>query len=111
MKWVGPLKAGDVVILPEATTHAALPWRPRDRARRVQLYRYCPQTRAGYALPPLEIPCILERLAPETVELIQSRTFGYQKEVAKLSVATAAWKLLTEKKRAAHAAVGSSHKL
>ena len=38
MKWVGPLNAGDVLIMPEATTHTALPWQPTDRARRVRMY-------------------------------------------------------------------------
>ena len=27
-------RAGDALLLPEATTHAVLPWRPRDRPRR-----------------------------------------------------------------------------
>jgi hypothetical protein len=85
------LSAGDAVIMPESTTHAALPWQPKDRSRRVQFFRFCPQTRAGYASPPLEIPSILERLAPETVELIESNTFGHRKRVVHDSVATSAW--------------------
>ena len=55
MKWVGPLSAGDVVIMPESTTHAALPWQPLDRARRIQVFRFIPQTWAGYANPPVRI--------------------------------------------------------
>lgn len=96
MKWVGPLSAGDVVIMPESTTHAALPWQPKDRLRRVQFFRFCTQTRAGYASPPLEIPSILERLAPETVELIESNTFGHRKKVLQDPVATAAWNWITQ---------------
>ena len=96
MKWVGPLCAGDVVIMPESTTHAALPWQPKDRSRRVQFFRFCPQTRASYASPPLETSSILERLAPETVELIESNTFGHRKRVVQDSVATAAWNRITQ---------------
>lgn len=96
LKWVGPLSAGDVVIMPESTTHAALPWQPKNRSRRVQFFRFCPQTRAGHASPPLEIIPILNRLSPETVELIESNTFGHRKQVVKDSVATGAWRRLGE---------------
>jgi hypothetical protein len=39
----------------------------------VQFFRFSPHTRAGYARPPLEIAPILQRLAPETVELIGAK--------------------------------------
>ena len=33
-------KAGDVVVMPEAVTHGALPWQPQDRERWVVVLRY-----------------------------------------------------------------------
>ena len=39
--------AGDVLIVPEATSHCVLPWQPADRARRVVLTRY--NSGASYA--------------------------------------------------------------
>jgi len=37
-------RAGDVVLFSEGTVHGALPWTPRDRQRRVCLYRFAPAT-------------------------------------------------------------------
>jgi ectoine hydroxylase-related dioxygenase (phytanoyl-CoA dioxygenase family) len=37
-------KAGDVVLFSEGTVHGAMPWTPKDRQRRVCLYRFAPAT-------------------------------------------------------------------
>jgi ectoine hydroxylase-related dioxygenase (phytanoyl-CoA dioxygenase family) len=37
-------KAGDVVLFSEGTVHGALPWTPKNRHRRVCLYRFSPAT-------------------------------------------------------------------
>ena len=74
IKWVGPLSAGDVVILPESTTHAALPWQPLDRARRIQVFRFIPQTRAGYANPPVRIAGVLQQCSPTCSVLVHVRS-------------------------------------
>ena len=120
MKWVGPLSAGDVVIMPESTTHAALPWQPLDRARRIQVFRFIPQTRAGYANPPvriwpalfctctiaaerdsravfvaqLETATLLDRLAPETRELIETVPGRRRKSIVE-GAALPAWRRLS----------------
>jgi len=37
---VAPVRAGDVLILSEATVHGILPWMPTDRLRRFLVLRY-----------------------------------------------------------------------
>ena len=34
------VRAGDILVVPEATTHAVAPWRPTDRMRRYVRFRY-----------------------------------------------------------------------
>ena len=46
MKWVGPLSAGDCVIMPESTTHVALPW--QVRAAHLVLFSLVPQGSSPY---------------------------------------------------------------
>ena len=38
------LKKGDVIFFSEATVHGALPWIPKEKQRRVALYRFAPST-------------------------------------------------------------------
>lgn len=40
------VRAGDVLLFSEGTTHGTLPWKPSDRERRVVLYRLAPPTTA-----------------------------------------------------------------
>ncbi|HIG16576.1 MAG TPA: hypothetical protein EYQ31_04385 [Candidatus Handelsmanbacteria bacterium] len=62
-------KAGDMVIITESLTHAALAWKPTDRMRRILVLRYHLQTQGGAGGIP---PEVIERLSPETVELISA---------------------------------------
>jgi ectoine hydroxylase-related dioxygenase (phytanoyl-CoA dioxygenase family) len=39
-------KAGDVILFSEGTVHGAMPWTPKDRPRRVCLFRFAPATNA-----------------------------------------------------------------
>ena len=41
------LFAADILMIPEALVHGALPWLPTDRLRRVLVLRYRPHTKAG----------------------------------------------------------------
>ena len=77
-------RAGDALLLPEATTHAVLPWRPRDRPRRTLMLRYQPQWLHDSHDDPSRTwpPTVLERLAPETLELLDSAHVTHTKGVA-----------------------------
>ncbi|AWT60965.1 MAG: hypothetical protein DF168_02190 [Candidatus Moanabacter tarae] len=83
-------KAGDVVIIPELLTHGVLTWRPRNRDRRFLMLRYVPQFLGpiGDNLPfpfPSEI---LERLSPETRELIEFVPRSRTKEIVMQEIVT-----------------------
>ena len=47
-----------------------LPWQPLDRARRIQVFRFIPQTRAGYANPPVRIAGVLQQCSPACSVLV-----------------------------------------
>jgi len=71
--------AGDVVIIPECLTHGVLPWKPVDRQRRVLTLHYRPHHRQ----PGRPIPeAVKERLAPETLELLETAHYTHKKEIA-----------------------------
>ncbi len=71
--------ARDVVIIPECLTHGVLPWKPVDRQRRVLTLRYRPHHRQ----PGRPIPeAVKERLAPETLELLETAHYTHKKEIA-----------------------------
>ncbi len=71
--------AGDVVIIPECLTHGVLPWKPVDRQRRVLTLRYRPHHRQpGRPIPEV----VKERLAPETLELLETAHYTHKKEIA-----------------------------
>lgn len=76
-------KAGDIVIISELLTHGTMPWKP-DRDRRTLVLRYQPQHQGGTTNIPEPI---LERLLPETRELIERQGFNHVKEVVKTSLA------------------------
>jgi ectoine hydroxylase-related dioxygenase (phytanoyl-CoA dioxygenase family) len=77
-------KAGDVVIASDQIVHGALKWKPKDRARRFLVLRYAPQYMLAWTnerdvdLPPE----ILERLSPETRELLSKEYINHTKEIA-----------------------------
>ena len=70
--------AGDVVIMPECVTHGVLPWRAADRQRRVLTLRYRPHHRQAGPIP----EAVKERLAPETLELVESAHYTHEKKIA-----------------------------
>jgi ectoine hydroxylase-related dioxygenase (phytanoyl-CoA dioxygenase family) len=74
-------KAGDVVFMSEMVSHGVLNWKPKDRDRRFLTLRYAPQYIASSGKFPDEI---LERLSPETRELVAVTGYAHTKEVAKL---------------------------
>lgn len=61
-------------------THGMLEWQPKDRIRRILVLRYKPQC-AGLVMSYTDE--IVERLDPETQELIRTAHYSYIKEVAK----------------------------
>ena len=71
-------RAGDFLIISELTTHGVLRWRRKDKDRRFLILRYVPQYQGKMSLPEE----ILERLAPETQELVSVVGYGHQKEIA-----------------------------
>jgi len=77
-------KAGDFVIISELLTHGVLRWRRKDTDRRFLILRYVPQYEGKMSLPEE----ILERLAPETQELVSSAGYGHQKEITHQEVVT-----------------------
>ena len=72
-------KAGDYLFCSELLTHGVLQWKPKDRDRRFLILRYRPQFEGRASLPQE----IMERLAPETQELVESAGYGHTKEIAK----------------------------
>lgn len=78
-------KAGTIVLMPEATTHGVLPWYPKDRARWVIGLRYQSQHLGGS----IEFDDdTLERLSPNTRELLQYAHYTYTKAIARMPVVT-----------------------
>lgn len=70
-------KAGDFVIMNELVTHSALPWFAKDRTRMILVLRYHPQYTGGGELP----KAILNRLSPETRELVSRAGYQDAKEI------------------------------
>ena len=72
-------KAGDVLVMPEALTHGALPWQPEDRERWVVILRYgikdTPMNFKKSNVSTNECPPYPEKwnqtLSPETLELVR----------------------------------------
>ena len=75
-------RAGDVVIISELLTHGVLRWKPTDRDRRILVLRYKPQYMGKHNFP----QPILDRLSPETQELVASAHFQHTKEIVKQDI-------------------------
>jgi len=75
-------KAGDFLVISELLAHGVLRWRRKDKDRRFLILRYVPQYEGKMSLP----EAILERLAPETQELVSSVGYGHQKEITQQDV-------------------------
>ena len=79
-------KAGDFLFCSELLTHGVLRWKPKGYDRRFLILRYRPQFEGRPSLPQE----IIDRLAPETQELVASASYGHTKEIAKRDVVTLA---------------------
>ena len=75
-------RAGDMMIMPEAMTHGVMPWIPTDRPRYVLGLRYQSQHLGGSQTWP---DGILEKLSPNTRELLQHCHYTYTKGIAQVS--------------------------
>ena len=64
--------------MPECMTHGVLPWKPTDRRRRMLVLRYRPHHRQAGSIPTE----IIQRLAPETQELVESAHYIHKKDIA-----------------------------
>ena len=83
-------KAGDAVIISELLAHGVLRWQPADRDRRFLMLRYVPQF-VGPTDDNLPFPFpdeILERLSPETRELIEFAPRSRVKEITQRDIIT-----------------------
>ena len=80
-------KAGDCIVSPESIFHGSLQWKPKDRDRRFVVTRYVPQHQQMYHTEedwPENLPQeFLDRLAPETRELIEIAWRSHEKEITK----------------------------
>ena len=74
-------KAGDIVIFRTDARCAAL---EEDRDRRFLVLRYFPQFSGRHSFP----QPILDRLSPETLELVESAGYGHIKEIVKQDAVT-----------------------
>jgi ectoine hydroxylase-related dioxygenase (phytanoyl-CoA dioxygenase family) len=70
-------KAGDFLCISELLTHGALNWKPTDRSREMLILRYCPQYEGKASLPQE----VIDRLSPETQELVSSAPYGQIKDI------------------------------
>ncbi len=77
-------KAGDFLCISELLTHGVLRWKPKDRSRQFLILRYRPQYEGKTSLPQV----IIDRLAPETQELVASASYGSIKEIVEQDVIT-----------------------
>ena len=77
-------KAGDFLCISELQTHGVLQWKPKDRSRQFLILRYRPQYEGKVSLPQV----IIDRLTPETQELVASASYGRIKEIAEHDVGT-----------------------
>ena len=77
-------QAGDIVVISELLTHGVLRWKPKDRDRRFLVLRYFPQYTGTHNLP----QPVLDRLSPETLELVASEPYGHIKEIVKQDAVT-----------------------
>ena len=72
------------MIISELLTHGVLRWKPKDRDRRFLVLRYFPQFSGRHSFP----QPILDRLSPETLELVESAGYGHIKEIVKQDAVT-----------------------
>ena len=77
-------QAGDAIVMSELLTHGVLIWKPRERYRRFLILRYKTQffqdSRGQREAFP---PEVMERLSPETRELVQPAYYTHVKDIVK----------------------------
>ena len=78
---VAPVRAGDVLILSEATVHGILPWIPTDRLRRFLVLRYGVQYSGTQPLLKLP-PQVAAKLSGRTQELMAYAHITHTKSLA-----------------------------
>ena len=61
-----------------AQAQGVLPWKPTDRRRRMLVLRYRPHHRQSGPIP----EAVIQRLAPETRELVESAHYTHKKDIA-----------------------------
>jgi hypothetical protein len=81
LKNVVPVKAGDVLLMPEALTHGVMPWAMREGSSRLMLiFRFDPQHNGSLA-EQLH-PAVEARLSDDTRELMQFAHVTHTKKCA-----------------------------
>ena len=70
-------KAGDFLCMSELVTHGVLRWKPTDRSRQMLILRYRPQYEGNVSMPQE----IIDRLSPETQELVSTASYGHIKDI------------------------------
>ena len=75
--------AGDAVIMAEQVFHGSLRWKPVDRDRRVLVMRYTLQYQLSRQQDMNMEQAVLDRLAPETRELLETGWRSHEKEISK----------------------------
>lgn len=79
-------RAGDAVIVSEQVFHGSLGWKPVDRDRRVLVARYALQYQLSRQQDMNIEKAVLDRLAPETCELLETCWRSHEKEISKRNV-------------------------
>ena len=77
--------AGDVVVMSDNVYHGSMKWQPTDRDRRAMLFRYVTQYSLSFHNDHDKVleDELLDRLAPETCELLQTAWRSHEKEITK----------------------------
>ena len=77
---------GDGVIMPEKVFHGSLKWKPADGDRRVLVARNALQYQLSRQQDMNMEQAVLDRLAPETRELLETCWQSHEKEISKRNV-------------------------
>ena len=78
--------AGDAVIMAEQVFHGSLRWKPVDRDRRVLVMRYTLQYQLARQQDMNMEQAVLDRLAPETRELLETGWRSHEKKISKREI-------------------------
>lgn len=78
---MAPVRAGDFLLLSEATVHGILPWQPAERLRRFLVLRYGVQYSGTQPLLKLP-PRVAAQLSDQTRELMAYAHITHTKSLA-----------------------------